>query len=719
VILTDDVGFGATAPFGGPVTTPAFSKLAQQGLRYNRFHNTGICSPTRAALLTGRNHHSTSTGLFPELATGFPGYMARIPKSTGFFPEVFRQNGYSTAMFGKNHNTPLHDLGPTGPFDLWPNGMGFEYFYGFNAFGANQWAPPIYENTNPVEPALGKKDYHFDADMASHAIDWIRTQKAQTPKKPFLIYYAPGTAHAPHHAPMDWITRYKGKFDAGWDRLRETTLAHQKQIGVVPRDTKLTARPNGIPAWNSLTDQQRRVYARMMEVYAASLSHADYQIGRVLKTVEDMGESDNTLVIYIQGDNGGSAEGTLQGNLNEVVMLSGEAEESIGYLESMMGEMGGPETYGHFPVGWAWAINAPFQWTKQMASHFGGTRAGMIVNWPNRIPAKGEIRTQFHHVVDIAPTLYEAAGIRMPSTLNGVEQRPLEGFSLVYSLADPAARIKGRSQYFELMGNRGIFKDNWFANTTPRRVPWKVGARPEGNAATDYQWELYDLAKDFSQSNDLAKRAQAKLKEMQDQFWTDAERFNVLPIDDSFVDRPALVGAPPSYHGGRTHFTYPASTNRVATSVGPILNRNFTLSAFADVPEEISAEGVLATVGGKFGGWSFYVTDNRPVVMHSVTNQERYQFSVRSLTELRPGRRRIDFAVIYDDGKAGKGATATISVDGVVVATGRIEETLRAVVGSGHETFDVGHDTGTAVSPDYEVPFPFNGTIEKVDVRLN
>jgi len=718
LIMTDDVGFGASSTFGGPIATPGLTRLAESGLRYNRFETVGICSPTRAALLTGRNHHSVGMGLFPELATGYPGYDAEIPKSAATIAEVLRLNGYSTAMFGKNHSTPLPDLGPTGPFDRWPTGLGFEYFYGFNAFGANQYTPPLYENTHPIDPPYNDPHYILDDDLANHAIAWIRTQKAVAPDKPFFVYYATGSTHAPHQAPRDWIDRFRGRFDQGWDRMREETLARQKALGIVPANTELTPRPAGIPAWDSLTSQQKRIYARMMEVYAGMLAYSDFETRRVVDAVAATGQLDNTLIIFIEGDNGASAEGTLQGSTNETGTLSGQAPETLDYLDSMLGQLGGPMSYGHYPAGWAWAMDAPFQWTKQIASHFGGTRNGFVVSWPKGISAHGEIRSQFHHVVDIFPTILEAAGLPAPTVVDGVRQMPLEGVSMEYSFNAPQAPGRHHVQYFELIGNRGIYADDWFANTTPKRVPWQVGSRPPGDAADDYQWELYDLRTDFSQAHNLAQQNPRKLKELQDLWWREAAAHNVLPVDDSFVDRPALSGAAPTFNGDRRSFRYFPGEPRIPIPIAPDIGaHSFSVTVEVVTPVVGPTAGALATFGGRFGGWAFVVLDGKPALIHARSQQAKDIYRVAATQVLPAGRSVVRFDVDYDRGRAGGPAAVTIKVNDAVVASGRLERTSGAA-GAGNEPMSIGRDWGTPVSADYASPFDFSGTLDYVQVDL-
>ncbi|MDL2400714.1 arylsulfatase [Rhizobium mayense] len=595
LILTDDVGFGASSTFGGPIQTPNFQRLADAGLRYNKYHTTALCSPTRAALITGRNHHSVASGDITEFATGYPGYNSLVPRSAGSVGAVLKENGYNTAWFGKMHNVPDWMSSQAGPFDLWPNGLGFEHFYGFLGGDSDQWHPALYENTKPIEPYVGNPDYILDRDLADQAISWMRMQHALAPSKPWLLYYATGTAHAPHHAPKDWIAKYKGQFDQGWDKLREETLAKQIKLGVVPADTKLTKRPEQIPAWDTLSDDQKRLYARMMEVYAGALSHADYNIGRLLDTLEASGQTDNTLVIFMMGDNGASAEGSLQGTTNEVAVNANGVTESIEFLLSMIDELGGPKTYNHYPVGWAHAMDTPMQWTKQVASHFGGTRNGLVISWPARIKDKGGLRSQFCHAIDITPTIYEAAGITPPDVLYGVQQKPIEGTSLVYTFDNATAPTRHGTQYFEMMGNRAIYKDGWMASTTPLRLPWvNTGFEPNPD---DFKWELYHVDEDFSQANNLVDENSDKLKELQDAFDVEAKKYNVYPLDSSMASRadPAIR---PSLTRGRDEFTYFPGMIRIPEGSSPdFKNKSWTAAAEVTIPDG-GANGVLGTIGG-------------------------------------------------------------------------------------------------------------------------
>lgn len=716
LILTDDVGFGASSTFGGPIQTPNFQRVADAGLRYNMYHTTALCSPTRAALISGRNHHSVASGDITEFATGYPGYNSLVPKSAGTVGTVLRENGYNTSWFGKMHNVPDWMSSQAGPFDLWPSGLGFEYFYGFLGGDSDQWHPALYENTTPIEPYVGKPDYILDVDLANKAIAWMRMQHALAPNKPWLLYYATGTAHAPHHAPKEWIAKYKGQFDQGWDKVREQTLARQIKRGVVPGNTKLTARPEQIPAWDTLSADQKRLYARMMEVYAGALSHADYNIGRVLDALEQSGQLDNTLVIFMMGDNGASAEGTLQGTTNEVGTAANGVTESIPFLLSMIDELGGPRTYNHYPVGWAHAMDSPMQWTKQIASHFGGTRNGMVISWPARIKDKGGLRSQFCHVIDIVPTIYEAAGITPPDVVDGVKQKPLEGESLVYTFDNAAAPTRHGTQYFEMMGNRAIYKDGWMASTTPLRLPWvTIGFEPSPD---DFKWELYNISQDFSQANNLADKYPDKLKELQNAFDVEAKKYNVYPLDSSFASRadPAIR---PSLTRGRSEFVYFPGMIRIPEGSAPdFKNKSWTVAAEVAIPQG-GANGVLATIGGRYGGWALLVHDNKPLFAYAYSNQPEHKYRVASDQLLTAGNHVIRVKFDYEGGGVGKAATATLLVDEQQVAQGRIPQTI-GVRFSLDETFDIGQDTGTPVLEEYEaeMPYPFTGTLTKLAVVL-
>ncbi len=715
LIMTDDVGWGASSTFGGPIPTPTYDKLAASGLRYNTFHTTALCSPTRAALITGRNHHTCATGVITEMATGYPGYNSLMSKSCGTIGEILRGNGYSTSWFGKNHNVPDWQSSQAGPFDLWPTSLGFDYFYGFIGGDTDQWHPAIFEGTKPIETPAHDPNYHFDADMADHAIAWIHEQHSLAPDKPFLAYYTPGLCHAPHHAPKEWIAKFKGQFDQGWDKVREETLARQIKLGVVPEGTKLTERPKEIPAWDSLTADQKKLYAHMMEVYAACLAYTDYNIGRVVQAVEDSGELDNTIIIYIQGDNGASAEGTLQGLSNEVGVVANGVQESEKFLLSIMDDLGGPTTYNHYPVGWAHAMCSPFQWTKQVASHFGGTRNGLVISWPKHMKQTGEVRSQFCSVIDIAPTILEAAGVKAPTMINGVKQIPIEGSSLLYSFNDAKVATHHKTQYFEMIGNRGVYDNGWVACTTPRRLPWQAAA---DSSPDDFKWELYNVAQDFSEANNLAVANPAKLKELQAVFDREAKKYNVLPLDASFIARTD-VSIRPSLTRGRDTFTYFPGTIRVPEGAAPdTKNKSFTVTAEVEIPEG-GAEGVLVTQGGRFGGYALVLMDGKPEFAYSMSNQKELKYRIASGEKLAPGKHSIKLDFKYDGPGRGKGGTGTLSVDGKEVAQGKIERTI-PVRFSLDETFDIGEDTGTPVVEDYldKMPFKFTGDLKQVVIEL-
>jgi arylsulfatase len=644
-----------------------------------------------------------------------------MPKSSGTVGEILKQNGYNTAWFGKNHNVPDWQTSMAGPFDLWPTGLGFEYFYGFIGGDTDQWHSAIVDGTRPIEAEEqgAGKSAHFDDLMANKAIAWIRQQQSLAPDKPFFAYYAPGLTHAPHHAPKEWIAKFKGRFDQGWDKLREETFARQKQMGVIPASTKLTARPEQIPAWDPLRAHQTRLYAHMMEVYAGSLAFVDYNIGRVIAAVEETGELDNTLIIYEMGDNGASGEGTLQGLANEVGVAANGAEETIPYLLSIMDDLGGPLTYNHYPVGWAHAMDTPFQWTKQVASHFGGTRNDLVISWPKRIKQTGEVRSQFSSVIDIVPTILEAAGVKAPTMINGVKQTPIEGFSMVYTFDDAKALTHHKSQYFELMANRGIYDNGWMANTTPLKLPWaKVSLDAPTPNPDDFQWELYNVAEDFSQANNLAAQNPAKLKELQAAFDREAKKYGVYPLDSSLAER-ADVRLRPSLTRGRDTFTYYPGTVRVPEGTAPdTKNKSWAVTAEVEMPAA-GAEGVLITQGGRFGGWGLIVMDGKPEFDYAFSQQPKHKYRVASSEKLAPGKHTITLDFKYNGPGYGKSATGTLSVDGKQVAQGTIERTIPTRF-SLDETLDVGEDTGTPVVEDYvnKMPFKFTGDLKKVVIEL-
>lgn len=718
LIMTDDVGFGAASTFGGPIPTPNFDKLAKAGLRYNNMHTTALCSPTRAALITGRNHHTCASGVITEMGTGFPGYNTVMSKSCGTVAETLKQNGWNTSWFGKNHNVPDWQSSQAGPFDLWPTGLGFEYFYGFIGGDTDQWHPALFDGTNPIQ-APHDPHYHLDADLANHAVAWIRQQHSLAPNKPFFTYYSPGLCHAPHHAPKEWIDKFKGQFDQGWDKLREETLARQIKLGVVPAGTKLTARPKEISAWDSLSADQKKLYARMMEVYAGCLAYCDHNIGRVIQAVEDTGELDNTIIIYQMGDNGASGEGTLQGLSNEVGVAANGVKETIPFLLSIKDELGGPLHYNHYPVGWAHAMDTPFQWTKQVASHFGGTANDMVISWPKRIKKVGEVRSQFCHIIDVAPTILESAGVKEPTMVNGVRQTPIEGISLVYSFDDAKTPTRHKTQYFEMLGNRAIYHDGWMACTTPLRLPWAPPAPgvPSPNP-DDFQWELYNVAEDFSQANNVVASNPAKLKELQAVFDQEAKKYNVYPLDASFAER-ADVNLRPSLTRGRNSFTYYPGTIRVPEGAAPeVRNKDYSITADVEIPAG-GAEGVIVTQGGRFGGWVLLLNDGKPEFDYAFSNQKQDKFRVAASEKLPAGKHTIKLDFKYEGPGYGKGGTGTLSVNGKEMAKGKIERTV-AVRFSLDETFDIGQDTGTPVVEDYvqKMPFKFTGTLKKVVIDL-
>ena len=711
LVLLDDVGFGATSTFGGPCKTPTFQMLADNGLKFNHFHTTALCSPTRAALITGRNHHTVHTGVITEAATGFPGYDSVMQKDTATVAEVLKQNGYGTAWFGKNHNVPDWQTSQAGPFDLWPTGLGFDHFYGFLGGDTSQWRPAVTEGTKPIDPYLGNPDYNFDYDIADQAINWIGMQKAVAPDKPFFCYYAPGATHAPHHPKKEWVDKYKGKFDQGWDKIREETFARQKKMGIIPQDAVLTPLAPGIQAWDSCTPDEKKAYARFMEVYAGFLEQTDYNVGRVIDSIRKRGELDNTMVIFIAGDNGASAEGSRQGLLNEMTFFNG-VKENIADVLKRADEIGTWKTYNHYPVGWAHAMCTPFQWTKQIASHFGGTRNGMVISWPKGIAAKGELRTQFHHCIDVVPTILEACQVTMPSAVNGVTQKPIEGVSMSYAFGEAEAKDRRTKQYFELLSNRAIYSDGWVACTTPVGAPWdSAGAKVD--EITGYKWELYDTSKDFSQAHDLAAEMPDKLKDLQLLFYTEAARYNVLPIDNSKTERldPAIR---PSLTRGRKSFSYTEGMVRIPEGASPdVKNKSWAIKAEVEVKE--NASGIIVTQGGLFGGWGLYLNQGKPVFHYNFVDVAH--FDLTSPDSLTPGKHTIEMQFAYDGGGIGRGGVATVSVDGSPVAKGRVERTIPIRI-TLDETLDIGEDCGTPVNLTYDVPFRFEGDIENVTITL-
>jgi arylsulfatase len=695
IVLLDDVGFGASSAFGGPVHTPTAERLAKNGLKYNRFHTTALCSPSRQALLTGRNHHSVGMGGITEIATSAPGYSSVRPKATAPLAEILKLNGYSTAQFGKCHEVPVWETSPMGPFNQWPTGSGFEHFYGFIGGETNQWSPAIYRDSVPIDPP-DDPDYHFTVDIADRAIEWVAQQKALMPDKPFFVYFAPGAAHAPHHVPKEWADKYKGKFDKGWDAVRAATFARQKKLGVIPDNAQLTKRPAEIPAWDQMPDALKPVLAREMEVYAGFLEHVDHHLGRLIDTLDKLKELDNTVIYYIIGDNGASAEGTLNGTFNEMLTLNGIADvETPEFLKAHMDKFGSPEAYNHYAVGWAHAMDTPYQWTKQVASHWGGTRNGTIVHWPKGIKAKGELRSQFHHVIDVAPTILELAKLPHPTIVNSIQQRPLEGFSMVYSFDDAKAADAHETQYFEMFVNRGIYHKGWTA-VTRHSTPWTMTATLP--PFDDDVWELY-APDDWTQAHDIAKENPQKLHELQRLFLIEATKYNVLPLDDRRAERlnSDLAGRPLLIKG-KTQLLFGGMGRLTENSVLNLKNKSYSVSAQI-VLRKTPAEGVIIAQGGRFGGWALYAKDGKPAYCYNVAGVR--SFTIYGDAAIPEGEHQVRMEFAYDGGGLAKGGTATLYIDGKKCGSGRVEITMPMAF-SADETCDVGVGTGTAVSSDYQ-----------------
>ncbi len=707
LILLDDVGFGMCSTFGGPVPTPYLDRLANNGLKYTRFHTTALCSPTRAALLTGRNHHSCGTGVIIEMGTGFPGYTGIIPRSTALVSETLRDNGYATAMFGKWHNTPEPDISPAGPFDRWPTGLGFDYFYGFNQGETHQYYPVLYRNTSSVpQPKSPEQGYHFTADMTDEAIAWIRNVRAADPDKPWFNYFSTSGVHAPHHAPKEWRAKFAGKFDHGWDKERELTHAKQLEMGIIPKGTQLTPRPKSIPAWDDQPADARTVYTRLMENYAAYMAYTDHQVGRLIDSLQASGELENTLVMYIVGDNGASAEGGLEGTFSEIASLIG-VQLGLASTIKRLDEIGGPTSEPHVPVGWAWAMDAPFQWTKQVASHFGGTRNPMVVYWPKRIKAKGQTRTQFHHVIDVVPTILEACRIPEPKTVNGISQKPIEGVSMLYTFDDASARGRRTTQYFELATNRAIYHDGWVA-CSRYGLPWETAGR--GDGFIDAPWELYNIEEDFSQADDVAAKMPEKLKELKARFLEEAKRYDVFPLDPRFSERldPRLreSGEP------KTRWTYFGSNVRLPEPIGPqLFPRGHAVTAELNIPTG-GAEGVVACVGGQSCGWSLHVKGGKASFRY--TYFDIADVDIPGTIDLPEGKVTLKTEFIPDGSRIG-GGTLKMFVNGQPAGEGKLK---RSAFRHGLEPFEVGRDSITPISPDYKSPFAFTGTIERIAFAL-
>jgi len=713
IVLIDDIGFGGPSTFGGPIQTPTLDRLATQGITYNNFHTTALCSPTRNALKTGRNHHTANTGSIMESSTGFPGNTGQVPNSVAPLAEMLRLNGYSTGAFGKWHETAAWETSVSGPFDRWPTHQGFDKFYGFIGGETDQWFPLIYDGVTRVTPPK-MENYHFTVDMTNQAIGWVKAQQSMTPDKPFFMYFATGAVHAPHHVPKEWIEKYKGKFDAGWDEVREKTVARQKEMGVIPADTKLPPKPEDIKDWDALSADEKRVFIRQAEVFGGFLEQTDYEIGRLIATIEEIGEMDNTLIFYIAGDNGTSAEGGFVGMYNEMTYFN-NVTEKVEDLLPLIDEWGGPETFPHMAAGWAVAFDAPFMWTKQVASDFGGTRNGMIVHWPNGIREKGGMRSQFGHVIDVAPTILEAIGLPEPKSVNGTPQTPMEGTSLLYTFNDADAKERHTTQYFEMFGNRAVYHDGWFARTI-HRAPWQAIDMPP--LETDI-WDLYNVHEDFSLANNLADQYPEKVVEMEALFMSEAEKYHCLPIDDRVIARmnPAIAGRP-DIMGGRTTLTlYPGMDGMLENSFMNVKNRSKTITAKVEIPKG-GANGVILAQGGKFGGWSLYMKDGKPIYTYNFLGLER--FTVASTSAIPEGNATIILDFVYDGDGVGKGGKATLSVNGKAVAEGRIEKT-QPLIFSADETADVGLDNQTPVAEDIGIgreETRFTGKIDQVILEV-
>jgi arylsulfatase A-like enzyme len=780
LIMTDDQGYGVSSTFGGVIPTPALDRVANSGLRYIQFHSTSLCSPTRAALITGRNHHSVGSGVIGELSTGYPGYDSIIGVQNATIGTILRDNGYSTSWFGKNHNTPSFQYSVAGPYDQWPSGMGFDYFYGFMGGETDQWVPYLFRDHTQTFPFVDKPGYNLTTDLADEAIKHMRDLNAAAPDKPFFLYYVPGGTHSPHQPKQEWINKFKGKFDMGYEKLREQIFANQKRLGVIPANAQLTPWPDEIPKWDSLSEVQKKLYAREAEVFAGYAAYTDYEIGRVIQEVQDQGKLDNTLIIYICGDNGSSPEGTLSGTFNQLTAYNGilKAPEALQMLH--YNDWGSDKTYPHMSVGWAWAFDTPFKWTKQVASHFGGTRQGLAISWPGHIRDVGSIRTQFHHVIDIVPTILEVAGIQGPTTVNGIAQRPIEGVSMAYTFdqANANAPSTRTTQYFEMAANRAIYHDGWIAATTPFAPPWDLATGALPDVTTGYKWELYNIAEDYSENNNLAGTNPDKLKELQALFQTEAVKYNVFPLDNTAFSR--LLTPRPSAVAGKTLFTYTGENVGIPLGNAPsILDKDYTITAEITVPEG-GGEGMIATLGGRFGGyglflsqsynwllrspvlkvvvWSFFVVGllftwfgrsrhwhgwktwpgyallliapiwliaglvtgvmqigrGRPVFVYNLLDLERFRWSGPSLNA---GKHTVVFDFKYDGPGPGKGGIGVLSVDGKEADRKTIPHSIPLLMAI-DETFDIGIDTRTAVDFSYDLPFRFNGTIDKLTYKL-
>lgn len=708
LILGDDIGFGAASTFGGPVPTPNLDRLAARGLVYNRFHTTAMCSPTRAAMLTGRNHHAVGNGIVANLSTGYPGYNNIMPRSAATIAEVLKQNGYNTAMFGKHHNAPEAHVSAAGPFDMWPTGLGFEHFFGFMGAETNQFTPALYRGTTPVATL---NEGVLDKALADDAIHWIRSQQAAAPDKPFFAYFSTGSAHAPLQAPADWIARFKGRFDAGYDAMQAETVHRQKRMGLIPVDTRPSPRPDGIPAWKDLSPARKQINARFMEVYAAMLAYQDDQIGRVLDELDRMGEADNTLVMWVTGDNGAAAEGSADGASNPMAAFANGFTEDEATLLANLDKIGGPNAVANYGYGWVWATNAPFPYAKQLASHLGGTRNGMVVSWPTRIKEHG-LRSQFGHVTDIVPTILEVTGIPAPDVVNGIAQQPIDGTSLAYTFNTPTAPERHTTQYFEMMGNRAIYHNGWMASTTPVNAPWK----PIKGVAlpTDYKWELYDLRRDFAQTRDLAASQPARLAQMKALFDAEAKRNNVFPLDDRMKMERFLAAS--AQQPKRSHYTYWGAGISTPTVVAaPLVTRSFRITADLVLPDTNQTAPIVAA-GSQFGGWSFYLDNGKPVALVAASQRDRDQHRVSASQPLPAGRTTLTFDFRYDGG-VNAGGEMIISANGAEIGRGRIAATISKYPEM-TDTLDIGFDADTPVTSAYPMGSRFAGTIARVDIAV-
>jgi arylsulfatase A-like enzyme len=725
LIMTDDQGFGAPGTFGGVIPTPTMDRIAQAGLRYTNFHSTSLCSPTRAAIITGRNHHSVGFGVVGEIATGYPGYDSIIPIEKGTIGTILKANGYATSWFGKDHNTPFYQSSQAGPFDQWPNGMGFDYFYGFVGGDASQWQPNLFRNTTAIYPFLNNPGWNLETAMADEAIQYMKQLKEIAPGKPWLVYYVPGATHAPHHPTPEWVKKISDMhlFDEGWNKVREKIFANQKRLGLMPQDAKLTPWPKDLPEWDSQSWDEKKLFIKQADVYGAYLAYADHEIGRVIQAVEDLGELDNTLIIYIGGDNGASAEGMLNGTPNEFTTFNGVAvpvkDQFLWYPF-----WGSERTFPHFAAGWAWAMDTPFKWVKQVPSHFGGTAQGVVMSWPGHITDLGAIRRQFHHVIDIVPTILEAAGISQPDTINGIKQIPIEGVSMAYTWdnANAAAPSRHTTQYFEMLGNRAIYQDGWVAATTPVTLPWELSTKTPPDVITGYNWELYNVQNDPTQFNDLAAKMPDKLKQMQDLFYAEAKKYNVLPLDNTTLARWNTPR--PSLTAGRTVFTYSGELIGTPPSAAPdIKNKSYTIAAEVEIPEG-GAEGMIVTEGGRFGGYGLFLSKGefgvgrgKVVFLYNLLDLKRTMWEG---PELEAGKHTIVFDFKSAEPGLGKGGTGVLSVDGKEVARNSMEHTI-PITFPEDETFDIGQDTRTGVALleyRYDPPFKFTGKINKLSFNL-